>query len=88
MPTILFIDDHTCGSHTLAHKLQAYGYEVQVAPDTKEALTLFRLCRHSPLLSLVGVGMDFAKRSENSMSRSAPGSRSGERAATTAASFH
>src|ERR1017187_3038035 len=43
MPTILFIDDHTCGSHTVAHKLRAYGYEVQVAPDTEEALTLFRL---------------------------------------------
>ena len=43
MPTVLFIDDHTCGSHTLAHKLRAYGYEVQVAPDEEEALTLFRL---------------------------------------------
>src|ERR1017187_7206715 len=43
MPTILLIDDHTCGSHTLAHKLRAYGYEVQVALDAKEALTLFRL---------------------------------------------
>lgn len=40
---ILFIDDHTRGSHTLAHKLRAHGYEVQVAPDEKEALTLFRL---------------------------------------------
>ncbi len=43
MPTILFIDDHTCGSHTVAHKLRACGYEVQVAPDAEEALTLFRL---------------------------------------------
>jgi CheY-like chemotaxis protein len=43
MPTILLIDDHTCGSHTLAHKLRAYGYEVQVALDAKKALTLFRL---------------------------------------------
>ncbi len=43
MPTILFIDDHTCGSRTVAHKLRACGYEVQVAPDAEEALTLFRL---------------------------------------------
>ncbi len=43
MPTILFIDDHTCGSHTVAHRLRACGYEVQVAPDVEEALTLFRL---------------------------------------------
>ena len=43
MPTILLIDDHTCGSRTVAHKLQACGYEVQVAPDAEEALTLFRL---------------------------------------------
>lgn len=43
MPTILLIDDHTCGSHTLTHKLRACGYEVQVAPDAEEALTLFRL---------------------------------------------
>lgn len=43
MPTILFIDDHTCSSHTLAHRLRAYGYEVQIAPDGEEALTLFRL---------------------------------------------
>ncbi|MFZ0564281.1 MAG: response regulator [Terriglobales bacterium] len=43
MPTILFIDDGTCGSHTVAHKLRACGYEVQVAPDAEEALTLFRL---------------------------------------------
>ena len=43
MPTILLIDDHTCGSRTVAHKLRACGYEVQVAPDAEEALTLFRL---------------------------------------------
>ncbi len=43
MPTIFFIDDHTCGAHMLAHRLRAYGYEVQVAPDAEEALTLFRL---------------------------------------------
>jgi CheY-like chemotaxis protein len=43
MPTILFIDDHTCGSHTVPQKLRACGYEVQVAPDAREALTLFRL---------------------------------------------
>ncbi len=40
---ILFIDDHTCGSHTVVHKLRSCGYEVQVAPDAEEALTLFRL---------------------------------------------
>lgn len=45
MPMILFIDDHTCGSRALAHKLRACGYEVQVAPDAEEALTLFRLYR-------------------------------------------
>jgi CheY-like chemotaxis protein len=43
MPTILFIDDHTCESRTVAHKLQACGFEVQVAPDDEEAQTLFRL---------------------------------------------
>lgn len=43
VPTILFIDDHTCGSHMVAHKLRACGYEVQLAPDAEEALTLFRL---------------------------------------------
>jgi DNA-binding response OmpR family regulator len=43
MPTILFINDHTCGSHTVAHRLRASGYEVQIAPDADEALTLFRL---------------------------------------------
>ena len=43
MPTILFIDDHTCGSHTVPQTLRACGYEVQVAPDAREALTLFRL---------------------------------------------
>jgi hypothetical protein len=31
------------GRRTVAHKLQASGYEVQVAPDAEEALTLFRL---------------------------------------------
>lgn len=40
---ILFINDHTCGSQTVAHKLRACGYEVQVAPDAEEAFTLFRL---------------------------------------------
>jgi CheY-like chemotaxis protein len=43
MPTILLIDDHTCGLRTVAHRLQACGYEVQIAPDAEEALTLFRL---------------------------------------------
>src|ERR1039458_10165036 len=43
MPTILLIDDHTCGSHTVVHRLRACGYEVQVAPEAEEALTLFRL---------------------------------------------
>jgi len=43
MPTILFIDDHTCGSHTVPQTLRACGYEVQVSPDAREALTLFRL---------------------------------------------
>lgn len=40
---VLFINDHTCGSQMVAHKLRACGYEVQVAPDAEEALTLFRL---------------------------------------------
>jgi CheY-like chemotaxis protein len=43
MPSILFVDDHTCGSHVLVHKLRACGYEVQIAPDAEEALTLSRL---------------------------------------------
>jgi CheY-like chemotaxis protein len=43
MPTILLIDDHTCGLRTVAHRLQVCGYEVQIAPDAEEALTLFRL---------------------------------------------
>ena len=41
---ILFIDDHTCGSHLVAHKLRVCGYQVQIAPDAEEALTLLRLC--------------------------------------------
>jgi DNA-binding response OmpR family regulator len=43
MPMILFIDDHTCGSHAVAHRLRACGYEVQMAPDAEEAPTLLRL---------------------------------------------
>lgn len=43
MPTILFINDHTSGSQTVARKLRACGYEVQIAPDAAEALILFRL---------------------------------------------
>lgn len=43
MPTVLFIDDHTCGSRSLVQKLRNVGYDVQVALDAEEAIGLFRL---------------------------------------------
>jgi CheY-like chemotaxis protein len=43
MPTLLYIDDQTCGSRMLVQKLRNAGYEVQIAPDADEAVGLFRL---------------------------------------------
>ena len=43
MPTVLFIDDHKCGSRRVVRKLRAGGYEVCIALDAKEAIRLFRL---------------------------------------------
>ena len=44
MASLLFIDDHTCGSCTLIQQLRSVGYTVQVALDSHEAVDLFRLC--------------------------------------------
>jgi len=44
MPSLLLIDDHTCGSRTLARTLRSVGYKVEVALDEQEAVDLFRLC--------------------------------------------
>jgi len=43
MPTLLYIDDQTCGSRMLVKKLRGAGYDVQIAPDADEAVGLFRL---------------------------------------------
>jgi CheY-like chemotaxis protein len=43
MPSLLIIDDHTCGSRTLVQKLRSFGYDVQVALDADEAIGLYRL---------------------------------------------
>jgi CheY-like chemotaxis protein len=43
MPTLLYIDDQTCGSRMLVQKLRNAGYEVEIAPDADEAVGLFRL---------------------------------------------
>ena len=43
MATILFIDDHKCGSRTVVRKLRAAGYDVCIALDAEEAIRLFRL---------------------------------------------
>jgi response regulator RpfG family c-di-GMP phosphodiesterase len=44
MPSLLVIDDHTCGSRTLVKTLRSAGYAVEVALDQEEAIDLFRLC--------------------------------------------
>ena len=44
MPSLLVIDDHTCGSRTLVRTLRSVGYTVEVALDEQEAVDLFRLC--------------------------------------------
>jgi CheY-like chemotaxis protein len=43
MATVLFIDDHTCGSRHLIRLLRSTGHEVCLAMDEEEALRLFRL---------------------------------------------
>jgi CheY-like chemotaxis protein len=44
MPSLLIIDDHTCGSRTLVKTLRSVGYAVEVALDQQEVIDLFRLC--------------------------------------------
>ena len=43
MATILFIDDHKCGSRRVVRKMRASGYEVCIALDAEEAIRLVRL---------------------------------------------
>jgi len=43
LATVLFIDDHKCGSRRVVRKLRAGGYEVCIALDAEEAIRLFRL---------------------------------------------
>ena len=43
MATVLFIDDHKCGSRRVVQKLRAAGHDVCIALDAEEAIQLFRL---------------------------------------------
>ena len=43
MATVLFIDDHKCGSRRIVQKLRAAGHDVCIALDAREAIRLFRL---------------------------------------------
>ena len=43
MATVLFIDDHKCGSRRVVQKLRAAGHDVCIALDDEEAIRLFRL---------------------------------------------
>jgi len=43
MATVLFVDDHTCGSRDLIRTLRTAGHDVNVAADADEAIGLFWL---------------------------------------------
>jgi CheY-like chemotaxis protein len=43
LATVLFIDDHKCGSRRVVQKLRAAGHDVCIALDAEEAIQLFRL---------------------------------------------